>query len=117
MQKQKQNWSILAKFISFLICAVFFAAPIAHAVDFDDDISSEDKATFDKILEPVMKVYSLVKYTASVVAVLVLLFAGISYMTSGNDPRKRDQAKNMASYVVVGLFVVWAAPMVVNFIV
>ena len=108
--------NLLAKFLPFLLCAVLVSPSIVLALDFDDDISSEDQDTFDSILEPVMKIYSLVKYAASVIAVLVLMFAGISYMTSGSDPRKRDQAKNMATYVVIGLFVIWAAPMVVNFI-
>ena len=66
---------------------------MVHDVDFNDDLSSEDKATFDKILEPVGKVYNLVKYSASIVAVLVVVFAGMSVITSGKDPRKRDQAK------------------------
>jgi len=87
------------------------------AVDFGQDISPQDKATFDEILEPVMKIYNLVKYSATVIAVMVLLFAGITYITSAGDPRKREQAKNMATYVVIGLIVIWAAPMIVNFIV
>jgi type IV secretory pathway VirB2 component (pilin) len=107
----------LGKFLPFLVLAVLFITPVAQAIDFEDDISDDDKATFDKILEPVLKVYNLVKYAASVIAVLVLLFAGITYMTSGSDPRKRDNAKNMATYVVIGLFVIWAAPMVVNFVI
>ena len=121
MKKEQQDCNLkwLGKFLPFLICAVFFLSPVAHAVDFDDfnqEISEDDKDTFDKILEPVMKVYSLVKYGASVIAVLVLLFAGINYMTSGADPKKREHSKNMAMYVVVGLLVIWAAPTVVNFI-
>jgi len=91
--------------------------PLAMATDFNQPISSEDKATFDQILEPVMKIYNMVKYAATVIAVIILLFAGVSYMTSGNDPKKRDTAKNMVMYVVIGLIVIWAAPLVVNFIV
>lgn len=93
------------------------ATNIAMAIEFDKEISEEDKATFDKILEPVMKIYNLVKYVVSLIAVFVLLFAGITYMTSGSDPGKREKAKNMAMYVVIGLVVIWAAPWVVNFIV
>jgi len=115
--KAKQILEALGKFLPFLVLAMMFVMPAAQAVDFEDDISDDDKATFDKILEPVLKVYNLVKYAASVIAVMVLLFAGITYMTSGSDPRKRDNAKNMATYVVIGLFVIWAAPMVVNFVI
>lgn len=110
-----ETMNMLGKILPFFIC-LFLMTTNAYAIDFDDDISSDDQATFDKILEPVMKVYNLVKYAASAIAVMVLLFAGITYMTSGSDPRKRDTAKNMTGYVIVGLFVIWAAPSVVNFI-
>ena len=93
------------------------AMQFVSAVDFDQDISDEDKETFDEILEPVMKVYNLIKYSATVIAVLVLLFAGLSYMTSGSNPGKREKAKNMVMYVVIGLMVIWVAPLIVNFIV
>ena len=91
--------------------------PLVSAVDFNTEISDEDKAQFDEILEPVLKVYNFVKYAATAIAVIVLLFAGVSYMLSGSDPKKRDNAKNMAMYVIIGLIVIWAAPLIVNFIV
>ena len=107
---------ILAIFGLVLLLSVI-ATHFVKATDFNQDISSEDKQTFDEILTPVMKIYNLVKYSATVLAVLVLLFAGISYMTSGSNPAKREQAKNMVMYVVIGLVVIWVAPLVVNFIV
>ena len=104
----------------YAVLGLFFLAlltmQMVAAADFNQTITPEDKATFDQILQPVLKVYNLVKYVATVIAVLVLLFAGITYMTSGSDPGKREKAKNMAMYVIIGLFVIWAAPLVVNFI-
>ena len=94
-----------------------FLIQFVLAVDFDSDISDEDKEAFDEILEPVMKIYNFVKYSATIIAVMVLLFAGITYITSGADPGKREKAKSMATYVIVGLVVIWAAPLIVNFIV
>jgi type IV secretory pathway VirB2 component (pilin) len=108
------------QFLSIIGLTLFVTLMIMHvviAVDFNQEISSEDKATFDKILEPVMKVYNLVKYIATFVAVIILLFAGLTYMISGSNPGKREQAKNMIMYVVIGLVVIWAAPLIVNFIV
>jgi len=105
------------KMLAVILLVILAVIPIVAAVDFDTDISAEDKATFDEILEPVMKIYNFVKYAASVIAVIILLFAGVNYMTSGSDPKKREQAKNMAMYVFIGLIVIWAAPMIVNFIV
>ncbi len=91
--------------------------PLMLAYDFDDDISADDKATFDEMLEPVMKIYNLVKYSATIIAAIILLFAGISYMISGGDPKKREQAKSMAMYVIIGLIIIWVTPLIVNFII
>ena len=99
-----------------LLLSVFVFSFIS-AVDFNKGISSQDKETFDEILEPIMKIYNLVKYSASVIAVIVLLSGGITYMTAGSNPAKREQAKNVIMYVVIGLIVIWIAPLIVNFIV
>jgi type IV secretory pathway VirB2 component (pilin) len=106
-----------AQIFAFLAIALFTAMPLVMAVDFSQGPSSADQQTFNQILEPVMKIYNLVKYVASVIAALALLFAGITYMMSGSDPKKRDNAKSMAMYVIIGLVVIWAAPLVVNLIV
>ena len=73
--------------------------------------------TYDQILAPVQKIYDFVKYAASLIAMIFLLFAGITYMTSGGDVQQREQAKSMATYVVIGLVVIWAAPYVVNMLI
>jgi len=103
--------------IGLVLFVAIFALQLVTAVDFNQTISASDKATFDTMLSPVMKIYNLVKYFASVIAVVVLLFAGITYITSGNDPGKREKAKNMAMYVIIGLIVIWLAPLIVNFII
>jgi len=90
--------------------------PVALAVEFNQDISSEDKATFDQILEPVMKIYSFVKYSATALAVLFLIFAGITFIMSGNDQAKREQAKMMGTYIIVGLIIIWVAPLIVGYL-
>ena len=51
------------------------------------------------------------------ISVLILLFAGITYMIAGDNPSKKEQAKNMITYVLIGLVVIWAAPMLVNFVI
>ena len=77
-------------------------------------ISASDN--FAEILQPLTTIYNLVKYSATVIAGIVMLFAGIAYITSGSDPMKRENAKNMIMYVIIGLMVIWAAPFVVNLI-
>jgi hypothetical protein len=45
-----------------------------------------------------------------------LLFAGITYIMSGSDAGKREKAKNMITYVILGLAVIWAAPFIVKLV-
>ena len=77
---------------------------------------SAANATYDQILQPIQAIYDLVKYAVTIIAGLVLLFAGITYITSGSDPGKREQAKNMIMYVIIGLAVIWAAPLIVKLV-
>jgi len=76
--------------------------------------SPTDTATFDLILAPVWMVYNLVKYVATAVAALFLVFAGVKYMMSGNDVGARDNAKQMVAYVIIGLIVIWVTPYLVK---
>jgi hypothetical protein len=102
---------------ALLIALFLLIMPTIVASSFEDGISSQDKATFDQMLEPIVRIYDFVKYSATIVSVLVLLFAGVTYMIAGDNPSKKEQAKNMITYVIVGLVVIWAAPMLVNFVI
>jgi cation transport ATPase len=79
-------------------------------------ISAASDSDFEDILRPLETIYDLVKYAATVISGLVMLFAGITYIMSGSDPGKRDKAKNMVMYVIIGLIVIWAAPFVVDLV-
>jgi|SRR3989344_7954713 len=105
------------KILVALLFLVLAISSVLAAVDFNKPISDQDKATFDQMLTPVMKIYNLIKYVATAIAGLVFLFAGITYMLSGSNPKKRENAKGMAMYVIIGLIVIWAAPLIVQFII
>ena len=118
MENKNIGWIRVLGYLMLFIVPLFNFAGTAHAAaGLDTTISEEDKAKFDEILTPVAKIYNFIKYAASLIAVIALLFAGISYMFSGNDIRKRDTSKNMAAYVLIGLVVIWAAPFVVNLLI
>ena len=104
------------KMIGVLICMLIMVLPLGLAVNFSSEPSSADKATFDQILEPIMKIYNFVKYAATALAVLFLIFAGATFIMSGNDQAKREQAKMMAMYIVIGLVIIWVAPLMVSFL-
>ena len=94
-----------------MLMMTIYSASAASAVP---PSGSVDVGTFDKILEPVWKVYSFVQYIATAIAMICLVFAGITYMMSGSDMSKRENAKHMIAYVVVGMIVIWAAPFIVQ---
>lgn len=79
-------------------------------------VSASHNSGFNEILKPLQTIYDLVKYAATVIAGLIMLFAGITYITSGSDPKKRENAKSMVMYVIIGLMVIWATPFVVELI-
>lgn len=91
--------------------------PSGLAADFDTEISAEDQATFDQILTPVMKIYNFIKYAATVLAVVFLVFAGVSFILSAGDTAKRESAKNMGTYIIIGLIIIWIAPLIVQYLV
>lgn len=70
--------------------------------------------TYDQILQPITTIFNLMKYSVTLIAGLVLVGAGIMYMTGGSDPLKREKAKNMVMYVVIGLAIIWIAPFIVQ---
>jgi uncharacterized membrane protein len=91
--------------------------PLAIAeLDFDQGLTAEEESQVDEILAPVMKVYNIIKYAATIIGVLVLVFAGVSFLTAGGDTGKKDKAKHMMIGVIVGLIVIWVAPLIVRLI-
>ena len=85
--------------------ALLMFLPFAHAAT---DIS--------QITEPINKIYDLVKTVISVVAVLAITFAGAKFMFSGDNIQAREGAKSTLGYAIVGLVVVWVAPLIVGFL-
>ena len=101
-----------ARKLKFLAMSIFAVLAIMQIVL----VSGATDEDFEEIMQPLQVIYDLVKYTATLIAGLVMLFAGITYISSGSNAGKREKAKNMIMYVIIGLIVIWAAPFVVNLI-
>ena len=104
------------KYVAFGLVLALLIMPmvLAEGADINPPLDPKDKQKFDQILQPVMKIYNFVKYIVTIIAALFLLFAGVTFMMSGEDPRKRDQAKNIAMYVIIGLLIIWGTPAIVG---
>lgn len=58
-----------------------------------------------------------VYFVAGIVAVIVIIIAGINYAASGGDASKVSKAKNMLIYSIVGIVVVMSAFVITNFVI
>jgi len=110
----KKTILMLALLILSIMPFVFAQTGGSPSAPLTTTLSAQDITTFDQILEPVMRIYGFFKYIASVIGVIILVFAGIMYMTSGATPSKREQAKNMVAYTIIGLIIIWSAPLIVG---
>jgi hypothetical protein len=107
----------LAPILFLLLFIATLVTPLVVAeIDFDSELSRDEKALVDEILEPVMKIYNFIKYAATILGVMMLVFAGITFITAGGDTGSKEKAKNMAMGVVIGLIIIWIAPVVVEFV-
>lgn len=52
----------------------------------------------------------------AIIAVAVIIYGGVLYITSAGDPKKAEQAKSLVLYTIVGLLLIGAAAIIVNFI-
>lgn len=55
-------------------------------------------------------------YIIGIIAIIMLIFGGIRYVTSGGDSKKVTDAKNTILYAIVGLVVALLAFAIVNFV-
>ena len=98
------------KLIAIIVFLILANLSIAYS------ITQEEQQSFDKILEPISKIYSFIKYSTTLIASLFLVFSGISYMAASDDVFKKDRVKRMIAYIIVGLSIIWAAPYIVDFL-
>src|SRR3989338_3568440 len=105
----------MKKYMRIFLVVLMFLPTFVAAVDFNQSLTAQDKQQLDQILSPVMNIYNFIKYAAVVIGVLMLVFAGVEFITSGGESAKKERAKNMAAGVIIGLIVIWVAPLVVKF--
>lgn len=60
---------------------------------------------------------NLAYFVMAIIAVIVIIVAGIMYATSGGDAAAVTKAKNLILYSVVGIIVIFAAWGITNFVI
>ena len=106
----------MKKLLAPIVFLLLFGLPLVFAApNFNTPLDPTDEAALDQILSPVLRIYNAIKYVATVIGVLMMVFAGISFMTAGGETAKKERAKIMAVGVIIGLVVIWVAPLVVQY--
>jgi len=60
---------------------------------------------------------NLTYFIAGIIAVIVIIVAGIMYTTSSGDTGRVSKAKNLLTYAIVGLIVVLLAFVITNIVI
>ncbi len=83
---------------------------------YSSQVFALEQTGINAITEPLNRIYDLVKAIVSILAVIVITIAGAKFMFSGDNLQAREGAKQMLSYAVIGLVVVWVAPPLVGYL-
>lgn len=78
------------------------------------DVSNEGAA--DSVNELVSLIIDIVSWVVGVISVLMIIFGGFKYITSGGDANGVTAAKNTIMFAIVGLVIVALAQLIVKFV-
>lgn len=96
----------------------FLAVPKAHAQIFGDvpDIGGVDGSDTSSIREGILKVLEIVLSFMALIAVIVIVIAGIRLVVSQGEEQEKDKAKKTIFYAIIGLIVILLAQAIVGFV-
>ena len=92
---------------------------LAQQIDVGNDSGSTTSVDVPIVndAELLTNALNLVYFLAGVIAVIVIIVAGIMYTISSGDSGRVSKAKNLLTYSIVGLVVILAAFTITNFII
>ena len=73
----------------------------------------EDDGILDKVIMNIVNIFS---WVVGVVAVIMVIWGGFSYVTSAGDPQKAAKGRMTIVYALVGLIIVALAQVIVKFV-
>ena len=127
----KKKVAIFVAAIAMVVASLFAPVPTVSATPSDQDICKDYKNKHgnpnyemlcgsqktDRDAQKVVKdVLNLVFTWIGIVSVIVIIIAGVFYITSQGEPDKIKRAKSAILYAVIGLIVSLLAFAIVNFV-
>jgi|GEM_PF-1527701 hypothetical protein len=116
-KNQQLNFRITASCLVFALVVILFSSilmPVqtVHAQTADETMSNLDQVAGQTVLkkdDPVQILARIIKIALSLlgaVALIIFLYAGFVYMTSGGDPEKINSAKMWMKNAIIGLAII-----------
>jgi heme/copper-type cytochrome/quinol oxidase subunit 2 len=87
-------------------------------LQFTEDTSTSDCSTSDateKVNNLIRTIFNLLSAIVGIVAVIMIIFGGLRYITSGGNDTSVTGAKNTILYAIIGLIIVALAQVLVRF--
>jgi hypothetical protein len=87
-------------------------------LEFTEDTSTADCSTSDateRINNLIHTIVNLLSAIVGIVAVIMIIFGGLRYITSGGNDTSVTSAKNTILYAIIGLIIVALAQVLVRF--
>lgn len=98
----------MKKIILLLVTTILFLGigGFCLAQDPTGPISFPNPLQADSFIELLDNVFSFLQYIGIALAVIMIIWTGISFMTAGGDPEKIKRAKTLLIYVLIGLGII-----------
>lgn len=131
IQKIKNKLLIIASTLMFMtpvaVPAIAYAAVtptdiknnLCSGSNFDltggttDCNTNADESSFNNTLRRIINIISVI---VGVIAVIMIIWGGLRYITSGGDSTRVGNAKNTILYALIGLIIVALAQVIVRFV-
>jgi len=85
-------------------------------VETTGDCSSDITTGTTKVSDAIKKVVNIFSAIIGIVAVIMIIYGGFKYISSGGDSGNVTSAKNTIIYAVIGLIIVAMAQFIVQFV-
>lgn len=121
--KQALKTILISGVLVFGLAVTFLAVPEASAQNAletacqqDPGASICDQGTTGSVQTIIGTIVNTLLYIVGIIAVIMIIVAGIRYATSGGDQGAVNAAKNTILYSVIGLLVAFFAYAIVNWV-
>jgi len=95
--------------------------PLCNGVNLDFNTTAGSECTgsegsSEKLSSIIKTIINILSVIVGVVAVVMIIFGGLKYITSGGDSSNVSSAKNTIIYAIIGLVIVALAQFIVRFV-